>query len=90
VNAGTFEVEIMIPTRQTTGAPLTLPVAGDNITTEIQMFIGTPAGSSAEQVPYLGITGYVQSVSVSAEVDDVVRATVVFRGTSVTNHSSYY
>jgi hypothetical protein len=88
INAGTLELDVIVHTRTTAGAAIALPTAGDNSPTTIQFFLGTPTGDPAEHYPDITLQGYIQNVSMSAAVDDVVRATVTFRCTGSTIHTS--
>jgi hypothetical protein len=88
VNAGTLECDVIMQTKNAVGSAIALPQAGDNNPASIQFLLGTVSGDPNEQIPDITISGYIQSVSVSAERDDVVRATVIFRCTGSTIHTS--
>ena len=88
VNAGTLEVDVIMQTAATLGQKIYLPEAHDKTPNFIQFYLGTPSGDSNEQIPDITVFGYIQNVSVSAERDDVVRATVIFRCTGSTIHQS--
>jgi hypothetical protein len=90
VNAGTLEVDVMLNTRTNTGVTINLPTANDRVPSGLNFYLGTITGDPDNQVPDITITGYIQSVSVSAERDDVIRATVVFRCTGASIHNSNY
>lgn len=88
VSAGTLEVDVIMQSAAGGGQKIYLPEAHDRTPNAIQFYLGTPSGDPNEQIPDITVFGYVQSVSVSAERDDVVRATVIFRCTGTTIHTS--
>lgn len=88
VDAGTLEVDVMMQSSAGVAPKIYLPTAHNKSPVAIQFYFGTLTGDSNEQIPDITIVGYIQSVSVSAERDDVVRATVIFRCTGTTNHTS--
>lgn len=88
VDAGTLEVDCMLKTRSATGSTIFLPTAHDSTPSSINFYFGTVTGDATNQIPDVTLSGYIQSVSVSAERDDVIRATVVFRCTGANIHTS--
>jgi len=88
VDAGTLEVDVMLQSSAGVGPKINLPTAHNKSPVAIEFYLGTLTGDSNEQIPNITITGYIQSVSVSAERDDVIRATVVFRCTGASIHTS--
>lgn len=76
LDAGTVEVGVNLNS-QAGSTGVTLPTAGDNTISSWTLTFGTP--SATNSCPRYTMTGYIQSVSVEAGVDQQLTATYTLR-----------